>query len=105
MPDRLGTRIVKPGLLLSSLCGPGLGEDWVVPKSKVRYLVQLEVPSGFLLNAYDEAGRIVGERFHAATPEEPSPLRLLAGTGVAEPLRVIPEAVKSALAFLDDPES
>jgi hypothetical protein len=84
-----------------ALFGSGLGEDWVVPREGVRYLVARELAAGALLSAYDAAGRIVGERFAASLAALEAVLEGFAARGLGPSPRAIPGDAPSALRWLD----
>ena len=63
MRRRIGAKVVPGARLDGGLFGRNLGEDWVVPRDPIGFLVASEVDEGALLTAYTEDGRVVGERF------------------------------------------
>lgn len=101
MSRRIGTRIPTETPPDPSLFGPDLGEDWVVPRERLRYLVVTDSDDGALMTAYDPSGRIVGERFASSFDELRTVLLEAAERGAAEAIRTIPDDARSALSWLD----
>jgi len=101
MNRRIGTRLDPSAAPAPLLFRTDLGEDWVVPRERVRYLVVGPTSSGALMTAYDPEGRIVGERFAATFEELLHVLESAALRGTAEPSRAIPQDAPSALIWLD----
>ncbi|MAG58515.1 MAG: hypothetical protein CMJ83_19680 [Planctomycetes bacterium] len=99
MTRRLGTRLLTDAPLVD-LFGPDLGEDWVVPREPVHYVVVAGLADGALLTAYDPSGRIVGERWSATFEDLARVLDGAARRGQAEPPRTLPDG-GSALRWLD----
>lgn len=89
---------------MEALPGRDLGEDWIVPKAAVRYLVAREVPGGALLTAYTGDGQLAGERFAGSFEELEELLHKAHAGGRAEVIRSIPEGTPSALEALRDPD-
>jgi hypothetical protein len=101
-PRRIGTRLLSPHVRLERLLGPGLGEDWVVPKLAPRYLVGISDPGGgALLTAYDGTGRILGERWCPGLSEVVQRLEQLHEEGHVEAPAAIPDQATSVLQWLD----
>lgn len=97
---RIGTRILRdaPGAIDF---GTDLGEDWVVPKGGIRYLVARELAQGAILSGFDGEGRLVGERWSASLTALREILEALAARGIIEPPREIPDTAGTALGYLN----
>lgn len=98
---RLGTRLPDGTPPDPALFRSDLGEDWVVPRASVRYLVVQPTADGGVMTAYDPQGSIVGERYAATLDELARLLDAAAARGVVEKPRPIPDDASSALAWLD----
>lgn len=98
---RLGTRLPEGTPPNPGLFSPDLGEDWIVPREPVRYLVAQRTSQGAIMTAYGPSGTIVGERHAGSLDELVALLNAAAQRGVAESPRPIPDDAPSALAWLD----
>jgi hypothetical protein len=98
--SRTGTRVLAPSRALGWFA-PDFGEDWVVPKSAVRYLVARRTGAALLLTAYGKGGEVLGERLFADAIAGEDVMRGLSDAGLVESWREIPEGSASATRFLD----
>ena len=99
--DRWGAHLKAPDSPASStLLAGAFGEDWVVPKQPVAYLILTPTANAGVLSAYDALGRLVGERFDPSTDHLLDLLHGLAARGIADGPIPIPEPEKSALRYL-----
>ncbi|NRA96531.1 MAG: hypothetical protein HRU14_10025 [Planctomycetes bacterium] len=98
---RLGTRLPEGTPPDPALFTADLGEDWVVPRSAVRYLVVQQTAEGAVMTAYGPHGSIVGDRYASSLDALTALLTSAAQRGVAETPRIIPDDAPSALAWLD----
>jgi hypothetical protein len=85
----------------SGWLGKDFGEDWVVPKSEVRYLVTRPVDGALLFTAYGAKGQLIGERLFADAEAGSALMKRLYDENLIEPWREIPEGLQSATRFLD----
>lgn len=101
MSERVGTRIHEGQRLPADALGRDAGEDWIVARERIRYLIARTVAGGAVLSGYDAQGRLMGERFAPDFGEIRKLLDAAVAAGVAEPWREIPPDVGSALRWLD----
>jgi hypothetical protein len=100
MPSRVGARVVDARGALAWL-GKDFGEDWVVPKAEVRYLVARGVGAATLLTAYGPDGQVLGDRLFPTAGEAETVMRGLRERGLASDWREIPDDAPSAREFLE----
>ena len=99
MALRTGTRVLAPGPALGFF-GRDFGEDWVVPKAEVRYLVARDVAAARLITAYGSDGQVLGERLFANAAEATAVMRRMKDENLVESWREIPDGEVSATRFL-----
>jgi hypothetical protein len=97
---RTGTRVLDPRPALRFL-GRDFGEDWVVPKAEVRYLVARTVAASILLTAFGREGQVLGERLFPDAAEAAAVMERMRDEKVVEGWREIPEDEVSAARFLE----
>jgi hypothetical protein len=97
---RSGSRVLDPRRASSWLVDD-FGEDWVVPKSEVRYLITRRVDGALLFTAYGANGQLIGERLFADAAEGAALMERLAAEKLVELWRPIPDGLSSATRFLD----
>ncbi len=78
------------------------GEDWVVPRAAIRYVVVRESGPEAILTAFGPQAQIVGERHFPDGAQAMRAIERLASDGSAEPVRDLPEPPASATRFLDE---
>jgi hypothetical protein len=100
VPARSGSRVIDP-LRAHAWLGKDFGEDWVVPKSEVRYLVTRRVERSMLFTAYGPDGQLIGERLFADAAAGSDMMRHLSDARFVEEWRDIPDEIRSATRFLD----
>jgi len=96
---RTGTRVLASGPALGFF-GHDFGEDWVVPKAEVRYLVARDVAASRLITAYGPDGQVLGERLFADAADATAFMRRMSDENLVETWREIPDGEVSAMRFL-----
>ncbi len=100
MVMRRRTRILD-SLAAHRLFVADFGEDWVVPKAPLRYVVLSAVGNAALLTAFGPDGLLLGERLFPDPRRAAYLLDRLAADGMAEPPRDLPPPPESATRALD----
>jgi hypothetical protein len=100
MAARRGSRVIDPRRA-SGWLGKDFGEDWVVPKSEVRYLIARRVQGSLLFTAYGADGQLIGERLFANSVTGNEVMKRLSDQNLVEQWRDIPDDSVSATRFLD----
>ena len=85
----------------SGWLGKNFGEDWVVPKTEMRYLVTRSLDASLLLTAYGADGQLIGERVFPDGALGSDIMKRLTDENLVEAWQEIPDGPVSATRFLE----